>query len=239
MVDYDKPTGSRGTLRIRDTGSTVEFWILCSDPATNVGSLAWSGTVNGVPVGGAVHLSAGFSSRMVGSWAVSTTQTVSFGIGASGTSGLAGPTSHSAAINRGAPEPPILPPNATVSGVMTEIGLTSMNYRFGYGGGRVLYYQAQYDVQPNLDGTWIYNAGDGIFGISGLPSGRQVWARSRGVNEAGPGPWGAYATAVTLSQMYVGKSVSFVPSPTTVGRAGAFVIPELRVGRGGSFVPLG
>ncbi len=118
MVDYDKSTGSAGTLRIRDTGSIVEFWILCSDPSTNVGSLSWSGTINGVGVGGTVSLGAGFGAQLIDSWVISSTQVVAFNIGASGTSGLGGPTSHSATISRG--------PSATVPPAPSIVGFSNV-----------------------------------------------------------------------------------------------------------------
>lgn len=107
MVDYTRGTGNSGTLIIRDNGSTVEFWISCSDPATFVGQLRWSGVVNGVAVSGTSSWSSGGGTRRIaGPWTVSQTTTVTFGIQATGTGGLGGPTSFSATISRPAPNAP-------------------------------------------------------------------------------------------------------------------------------------
>lgn len=114
MTTYNKPTGSAGTLRqiitytqnvsARTVDFHVEFWILCSDGATTVGSLPWSGTVAGTNVSGSVGLPAGFGSKKVAEYNVTRAvqsdgylSTVNsrfvFAIGDSGTSGLGGPTS--------------------------------------------------------------------------------------------------------------------------------------------------
>lgn len=118
MTDYTASTGTSGSIIIRDNGSSVTFIITCSDPATNTGGLSWSGTVNGSTVGGTIALSAGFGSRTVATYPVSTTQTVTFSIGASGTSGLGGPRSVSAAINRASV--PATPKTPTASNVQPD-----------------------------------------------------------------------------------------------------------------------
>lgn len=110
----DLSVGNRGTLRITDDGSTVAFYVLCSDPQTYVNSYRWYGTVNGVAVGGTISLPRGFGSRLLGAWHVGTTQTVSLGQHATGTSGLGGAASFSAGIYR---PPPAAPYNLSVSRV--------------------------------------------------------------------------------------------------------------------------
>lgn len=119
-TDYTRSVGTAGTMIIRDHGTTVEFIIACSDPWTNIGQYNWSGTVNGVGVGGTVSLGAGFGSRSLGSWSVTSTQTVSFSQAATGTQGLGGAATLSANINRGsAPGKPGKP-------VQSEVTTTSM-----------------------------------------------------------------------------------------------------------------
>jgi len=100
MADTTRSVGTAGTMIIRDNGSTIQFIIQCTDPATNVGQYNWSGTVNGSSVGGTVSLPAGFGYRVLGTWTVTTNQTVTFNQAATGTSGLGGAASLSASVNR-------------------------------------------------------------------------------------------------------------------------------------------
>lgn len=107
VVDYSVGTGSAGRLIIHDSGTTVEFLIRCDDPATNVGTLRWSGVVNGVSVSGAVGWPSGGGTRRVGGpWTVSRTQSVSFTMQATGTMGLGGPATVKATISRPVPNAP-------------------------------------------------------------------------------------------------------------------------------------
>lgn len=128
------------------------------------------------------------------------------GVSAAHSGGIFGNPSLSGSYDAGQS---IVPPNATQNGVMTEVAQTTMNYRFGYGGGRVLTYEAQFAPTPEaLEGSWIYNAGDGLFTLTGLTPGQTYYARSRGTNEAGAGPWGALASATTIPLEPPGVSVA-------------------------------
>ena len=102
----DLSVGTAGTLRITDDGTRVRFYVLCGDPATNIQFYKWYGTVNGVSVGGTVDLNAGFGSKLLGEWVVSTSQTVKLGQQATGTQGLGGAASFTAAISRPLPNAP-------------------------------------------------------------------------------------------------------------------------------------
>lgn len=118
MVDYTGPTGNAGTLIIRDDGSSITLLIACSDGATNIGSpgRGWSATINGTPLSGQFTWPSGGGTRVIaGPYAVSTSQTVAFAIAATGTSGLGGPTTISAAINRALPVAPGTPVITRVS----------------------------------------------------------------------------------------------------------------------------
>lgn len=202
MVDYDKPVGSAGTMRIRDTGSTVEFWILCSDGATNVGGYTWSGVVNGVGVGGTTSLPSGFGSRLLGSWSVSTTQTVTFHQNATGTSGLGGAADHSANINR--------TPPATVPGVPTTLSLTPISavdvrIQFaanGSGGSPITGYDIQLSPDPAF-GSGIRNyfapgSSSGIETLGGLVPVARYYARVRANNALGSSGWSGQTVSARL-----------------------------------------
>lgn len=93
MTDWTAATGS-GTILLRDTGTSAEFWITAGNSIAYDYSLTWSGTVNGGGVGGTFRYNAGAGWQMLGSWGVSTEQNVTFNkTGDSGSSGLGGPAS--------------------------------------------------------------------------------------------------------------------------------------------------
>lgn len=112
-------TGTSGWLIIDDDGYTVTFRIQNTQSATWANGKSWSGVVNGVGVGGTFSIN-GVQTVTLGSWGVGYTQTVSLTMGATGTSGLGGPSTFSIGIYR-----------ATVPGtpgtpVASEITPTSM-----------------------------------------------------------------------------------------------------------------
>lgn len=113
MVDYDKAINvgggdGQGTMRIRDTGSIVEFWITSGDTYSFNYAWPWGYTVNGTTDNTrtfSYSRNAGW--QKVGSWNVSTDQTVTFTVRANNAGNLSGPQSHSVNIQRaGPPSPP-------------------------------------------------------------------------------------------------------------------------------------
>ncbi len=100
MTDYTMATGPTGTMMIRDTGTDVEFW-LKAGPQTYNYQLPWQYTVNGVNSGRLqFNFVSGGAWQLLGRWNVTTDQTVTFYLYATGTRGMAGPTSFSVAIGR-------------------------------------------------------------------------------------------------------------------------------------------
>jgi hypothetical protein len=234
MVDYDKHVGTAGTMRIRDTGSTVEFWILCSDGATNTGAYTWSGVVNGVGVGGTTSLPAGFGSRLLGSWGVSTSQTVSFHQNATGTSGLGGAADHSAFIARAT-----VPP-APRSRQLDQITLTSMRYIFdgqGDGGSPITAWQYQYatsgDFSSGASG-WINSGGTST--QTGLTPGTVYYFRSRGVNAVGAGPVSDVISARTLAGAHVWNGSAWVPATVSIWDGSSWVPGTVQIWNGSTWV---
>lgn len=106
----DKRVGSAGTMRITDDGTYVSFTILCSDPATQTGGYPWRVRVNGVwsPASGmnSTPLGAGFGSRLLVRVPVSSSQTVRFEQGNTGTQGLGGSNFVELSVVRGKPGTP-------------------------------------------------------------------------------------------------------------------------------------
>ena len=98
----DKSVGTAGTLRITDDGSTVRFYVLCSDPWTNVGQYQYA--INGNWY--TTSLPAGFGSKLLGTRTYSSSTSVSLAQKATGTQGLGGAASLSASISRPKPNAP-------------------------------------------------------------------------------------------------------------------------------------
>jgi hypothetical protein len=215
MTDYPKRTGTAGTMTIRDTGSTVEFWISCSDPATNVGSLPWAISIpaHGYQNSGGANLPSNFRDRLLASYPVTASGTVYFSIGGSGTQGIGGPTDHSAYISRAptggvppAPFPWCVWPNPN------QITDTSMRFQFcsaGDGGSPVLYWELLYgidDVTLETTGTLVQSSGTTT--VTGLTPATTYYARARGVNVYGAGPWSDWMIGTTLPNTPPGLSVT-------------------------------
>jgi hypothetical protein len=220
MVDYDRPTGTAGTLRIRDTGTAVEFWILCADGATNTGSLAWAVSLPSVghQHSGNVSLAAGFGSRMLYSYPLAASGTVYFSIGASGTSGLGGPTDHSAYISR-VPVGGVPPAPAMLPGTPDQITATSMRVQFsssGDGGSPVTGWDLQRaeDAAFTVGVYWQLSSGTTV--DTGLRPGTTYHYRARGVNAYGPGGWSAAVSGRTLGAVYVSDGTTWKPSAVLV-----------------------
>jgi len=214
-TDTKVNTGTAGALIIRDHGSVIEYWITCTDPATNVASCVWSGVVNGVPVGGTVRLSAGFNSKLVGSWTVSTNQTVSFHMNATGTQGLGGPADVSAAIVRVIPTAPPAP----VMRPPSQITKTTMLVQFdsaGDGGSGVTGWDLQQALDEGFSQGLKQTLSTGTSTADNLTPGTRYWFRARGVNAYGAGAWAAPVSAVTLASVFVSDGQNWLPAGVLV-----------------------
>lgn len=99
MTDYLKSTGSSGTMLIRLTGSTLQFFITSNNATTFDNDLHWSYTVNGTTSGTqTARYNAGMGWLLLGTWTLNGSQTVTFNLAATGTGGLGGPTSFSESL---------------------------------------------------------------------------------------------------------------------------------------------
>lgn len=201
----DVPTGTRGTLRIYDNGSNgVEFAIACSDPATNVGSLNWSGFIGGTPVGGSINLPAGFGQRTLGTYTVTSTMNVGFSIPATGTQGLGGPSSISITANR---TPPAGVPGAPSWNRVENVTTTGFRLYFNRGaanGAAHIDEQAEYYTNPAMTGSphWINAIGNGSYtdptANGNLSPGTTYYIRVRSRNSVGWSAWSSTWTQATL-----------------------------------------
>lgn len=193
MVDYDKSTGNSGTMRIRDTGTYVEFWITSGNSTTYNYDMPWRYNVNGVLSSWREYrYEAGSGFELLGRWNVTTNQTVTFYLGDTGTSGLGGPTTHSVSIKRAtvpqAPDPVIL----------DTITSTSMRARFsgnGNGGAPILEWQLGYGTSGSTVQHYLTSTGTST--VTGLTPGTRYYFWARGRNSEGWGPWSARRDATT------------------------------------------
>ena len=101
MVDYTRGTGSSGTMMMRDTGSTVEFWLKSGYSTTWFGNANFSySSPNGS--GGFSHgYDSGNTWQRMGAINVSSSGNVSWTMPNTNTSSFGGPTTQTVYINRG------------------------------------------------------------------------------------------------------------------------------------------
>ena len=192
MVNYNRATGSSGTMQIRDLGVTVEFWLNSNNGTTWSDHIPWSGTVNGASVGGSYNYPAGAGWRKLGGWNVYTNQNVTFNLGNTGTSGFGGPTSFTVFIQR-ATVPPA--PNAVVLSDITSTSLHAVFSGNGDGGSAIYIWQIGYGTDPAGPISFINDFDTDIFGLT---PGTTYYFWARGQNAQGYGNWSVRSQATTL-----------------------------------------
>lgn len=193
MVDYDKSTGSSGAMRIRDLGSTVEFWITSGNSVTWNEFLPYGWTVNGSTGSSTYNYQPNTGWEKLKSFTVSYSQTVTFRLFDSGTSGFGGPTTHSVYIDRAtAPDPPTQPN-------ISNIQSSSVYVTFSDGdnnGASIDSRQIGYGTSSSTPSNTV--SSDKSTTISGLSAGTRYYFWARTHNSKGWSSWSARATAVTL-----------------------------------------
>lgn len=176
-----KSTGTSGELRIEDTGSRVYFIIANSQSATFAYGKSWSGRINGVNVSGKFDINGVDTVSL--SWPVSSPQTVTFTMGATGTSGLGGPTTISAWIAR----PPTAPGTPSVSSIDTDQATfswsASANSPDRYG----VYVSLYSDFRSHVFAEWVGSGRSYRLPVGTLNDGTRYYVRVRASNEAGTG----------------------------------------------------
>lgn len=203
MTDYTKATGNTGTMRIRDTGTYVEFWLKAS-PSSFHHSLPWQYTVNGFNSGQLqFDFVTGGEWQLLGRWTVTTDQTVTFYLYPSQTSSIGGPTSFSVAIVRtsapGTPDP----------WAIQQIADTWVQGATNYmpnGGIAIDQVQVRYQ-EPGATSLEYFDPGtDGNGTLTGLHRGKtyDFWVRTH--NSKGWSEWSSRTQATTHN---------YPPAPTT------------------------
>jgi len=238
MTDYTKATGSSGTMMIRDTGTTVEFWLKAGSQTYNY-QLPWRYYVNGVTSAWkSFSFQPGGAWQKLGAWSVTTSQTVSFYLGSTGTSGLGGPTTLSVNINR-ATKPPA--PTLLITG-WTNSSVSVNSNSNGTGGSTVLQWQLGYGTSSTSPTSYKdLSLSDGIGTVTGLASGVTYYFWARGRNALGWGAWSTRASAKTNSvppaptiPVISAISKTSVKAPFSSTGTGGSAILEYQLGYGSS-----
>jgi len=220
MTDYLHSTGSSATMMIRDSGTTVEFWINSNNSDTFDHNLPWSYGINGVISPWlSFNYNAGAGWQRLGSWSVTTTQTVQFKLNATGTQGFGGTTTFVQTINRTTvPAPPTMP-------LLTNVSVSSMDVTWtdnNNGGATILGYQIGYSVNDPSGPSTIVAAPSSPQTLSNLAMGTLYYVWVQAQNSVGWSGWSPSSFATTFLGAYVNVGGVWKPAVPYVNDAGVW-----------------
>lgn len=234
MTDYTKATGATGTLIIRDNGSTVSFLIENTYASTYVYGAAWSGVINGVTVGGTYSIQ-GAQTVTLGTWTVSSSQSVNLSIAATGTSGIGGPTSLTATISRTV-APTVKVPAAPSEPALSAVTQTTVKVSFSDGannGGAINERQISYGTTSAAStSSKVGNSGTTL---TGLAPNTTYYVKARTHNSAGWGPWSAARAVTTVAGAWVNVNGVWKEAVPYVNVNGTWKVAQPYVNVGGKW----
>lgn len=236
MVDYFKVTGDnpnpdyKGSMMIRDLGTTVEFWIRAGSENTWRDNMPYGWTVNGSTGTSTKDYPTGRDWLFLRSFTVTTSQTVTFRLFETNTEGLGGPTTFSQYISRSAvPDPPTRP---NISQIMP----TSVYVTFSDGdsnGSTITDRYIGYGTNSTTVQTTVPS--DRSTTITGLKPGTQYYFWARTKNARGLSSWSPRATAKTLPGARVRYAGAWKQAIPYVKVAGVWRMAVPYVRSGGSW----
>jgi hypothetical protein len=201
MTDYMINTGSTGKMLIRDqapgaASGNIEFWITSNNSTTFDHEMPWAWTVNGIYSGPLTHnYNANSGWNLLGVWTVSASQTVQFYLGATGTSGLGGPTTFNQYIARATvPDAPNTPTFSSILFQTADV-LWTPN---GNGGAAIDNYEVAYGVTSGAPSSFPTSATSPL-GLTGLVPGTTYYAKVRAHNSVGWSGYSAEASFQTIA----------------------------------------
>lgn len=202
MVDYVAATGTSGSLIIRDTGSTVYAIIKCTNPSTFANGVPWSIQVGAGSASGTFNIS-GNQEVVVWSGVVSGNAYVQLNMGSTGTSGLGGPASVGANIQRSTiPGAPNIQAWSNITPTSAQINFTGPASN---GGAAIDYYLVRYGTSnPPENGAYTeFTTGTGANNRGGLQPDTTYYARVYAHNGNGYSAPSAVAAVTTLPSIWV------------------------------------
>lgn len=218
MTDYTKATGDSGTMMIRDTGTTIEFWINSGNDTTFDYDLPWAYIVNG---SSSSWLSFSYSAnagwQRLGSWTVTTNQTVTFKLNSTGTGGFGGPTTFTHAVVRStAPSAPSAP---ILSAVTVDTMIASWSAP-NNGGSTITGYILGYGTSSSAPTTQVNANSPYTLKNLAMNTTYYVWVRAK--NAIGLSPWSKAASAKTYLGVYVNVGGVWKPAIPYVRTGGVW-----------------
>lgn len=235
MANYDKKTGTAGTVRMQITYTqnaanntttfSVKFQVICTQSATYSYGVSWNGNTAGTSRSGKFDID-GAETVTVGTWTITKThgsdgklsaQSFSFTMGDTGTSGLAGPTTVSTSIT-----PPRIPkvPGKPPKPVFQSASTTSITYTFSApsdnGGSSITNYNHQSATDSGFtQNVKNWNDSSSPATANDLIPGTGHYVRTRAVNSVGAGPWSDALSQTTLPAVAPGLTVVADPPGTS------------------------
>lgn len=201
MTDYTRSTGNSGTMMIRDTNpgaasGNVEFWLNSNNSTTFNHELPWRYTINGSTSGILEHnYNAGSGWNLLGSWNITYSQTVTFKLEATGTSGFGGPTTFDQFIQRATvPAAPNAPVISNIQPQTMDLTWTPNSN----GGAAITNYEIKYGLTAGAE-TFTATSSTTSKQITGLTPGTTYYFKVRAQNSVG---WSAYSgnsSAMTIA----------------------------------------
>lgn len=231
MANYDKSTGTSGTVRMvitytqsaanNTTTFSVKFQIICTNSATYAYGKSWNGSTAGTSRSGKFDID-GSETVTVGTWTITKThgsdgklsaQSFSFTMGATGTSGLAGPTTVSTSIT----PPRIAKKPSQVTGLAaTSTSPTSVDLSWtapSGNGASLTGYDIQYATNSAFTGATLVSQGTAVTRRqTGLLPGTTYYFAVRAKSADGVGAWSSTVSQITLPASAPGMSVVSSPS---------------------------